>query len=192
MDEYLIGIGKRIKQIRKEGKKTIQEIARKAHVSNGLISKIENGRTIPSLPVLLNIIQALEIEIVHFFNGMPRSMQNSYIVCRAEGYRAIEKEDDATGFLYKHIFSKQLSSIGFETVLLEIQPKASRKKVETDAFEFKYILSGNCTYLIGDEKIELKEGDSIFFDGRIPHVPRNLEKKSCRMLVFYFYIQEPT
>ena len=52
MDNFLIGIGKRIKEIRKKQHITINTLATNAQVSNGLISRIENGRTIPSLPVL--------------------------------------------------------------------------------------------------------------------------------------------
>ncbi|MFT5252321.1 MAG: transcriptional regulator with XRE-family HTH domain, partial [Flavobacteriales bacterium] len=72
MNDYLIGIGKRIKEIRKASKKTISSVASHAEVSNGLISRIENGRTIPSLPVLLNIINALEVDVSDFFEGMPK------------------------------------------------------------------------------------------------------------------------
>jgi transcriptional regulator with XRE-family HTH domain len=186
MNDYLIGIGKRIKDIRKKNKKTISTVANAAEVSNGLISRIENGRTIPSLPVLLNIINALEIEVSDFFEGMPKPTAANYIVSRAEDNSIIEKEDDAKGFTYQYIFGKQLSSIGFEVVLLEVKPNSQREKVETDAFEFKYMLSGECSYVIGDDEILLKEGDSIFFDGRIPHVPMNRSKTSAKMLVLYF------
>jgi transcriptional regulator with XRE-family HTH domain len=50
MNDFLIGIGKRLKDIRKKNNLTINELAFKANVSNGLVSRIENGRTIPSLP----------------------------------------------------------------------------------------------------------------------------------------------
>jgi transcriptional regulator with XRE-family HTH domain len=186
MNDYLIGIGKRIKDIRKKNKKTISTVANAAEVSNGLISRIENGRTIPSLPVLLNIINALEIEVSDFFEGMPKPTAANYIVSRAEDNSIIEKEDDAKGFTYQYIFGKQLSSIGFEVVLLEVKPNSQREKVETDAFEFKYMLSGECSYVIGDDEVLLKEGDSIFFDGRVPHVPINRSKTSAKMLVLYF------
>jgi transcriptional regulator with XRE-family HTH domain len=185
MDDYLIGIGKRIKDIRKSNKKTINTIANAAQVSNGLISRIENGRTIPSLPVLLNIINALEVEVSVFFDGMPKSSRQNYIVSRANENSIIEKEDDAKGFTYKYIFGKQLSSIGFEAVLLEVKPDSQREKVETDAY--KYVLSGECVYSIGDEEVLIKEGDSIFFDGRIPHVPVNRSSMTCKMLVLYFF-----
>lgn len=187
MDDYLIGIGKRIKDIRKSNKKTINTIANAAQVSNGLISRIENGRTIPSLPVLLNIINALEVEVSVFFDGMPKSSRQNCIVSRADENSIIDKEDDAKGFTYKYIFGKQLSSIGFEAVLLEVKPDSQREKVETDAYEYKYVLSGECVYSIGDDEVLIKEGDSIFFDGRIPHVPVNRSSMTCKMLVLYFF-----
>lgn len=190
MQDYLIGLGKRIKEIRKKNNLTINTVASDADVSNGLISRIENGRTIPSLPVLLNIIQALGIEVSEFFNGLPKSDKNNFIVSRKEDNNIIEKEDEAKGFEYKFLFGKQLSSVGFEAVLLEVQPGSQRDKVETDAYEFKYILTGECYYIIGEEEVLLKEGDSIFFDGRIPHVPVNRGTIPSKMLVLYFFFQK--
>ena len=188
MEDYLIGIGKRIKEIRKNNNKVISEIAARADVTNGLISRIENGRTIPSLPVLLKIISSLDIEVTEFFNGMPQVNGANFIISRKEENSIIEREDEAVGFNYTYIFGKQLSSLGFETVLLEVAPNSKREKVTTDAFEFKYVLSGECYYAIGDEEVLLKEGDSIFFDGRIPHVPFNKGSVSSKMLVIYFFV----
>ena len=188
MEDYLIGIGKHLKKIRKENNKTINDVAVKAEVTNGLISRIENGRTMPSLPVLLKLISALDIEVTDFFKGIPEINNTPYIVSRKEENTIIEKEDETIGFTYKYLFGKQISSLGFESVLLEIAPNSKRKKITTDAYEFKYILSGECHYIIGDNEVLLKEGDSIFFDGRIPHVPKNKANISSKMLVIYFFI----
>lgn len=188
MDDYLIGIGKRIKEIRRGNKKTISDVAIQAGVTAGLISRIENGRTIPSLPVFLKIVGALETEMIDFFDGMPKVNGHNFLVSRKEEQTIIEKEDEAIGFTYNYIFGKQLNSVGFEGVLLEVQPNSEREKVITDAFEFKYILTGECAYVIGDQEVLLKEGDSIFFDGRIPHVPINRGKVPSKMLVVYFFI----
>jgi hypothetical protein len=62
------------------------------------------NRTIPSLPVFLNIINALEIEVSDFFEGMQKPTAANYIVSRAEDNSIIEKEDDAKGFTYQYIF----------------------------------------------------------------------------------------
>lgn len=191
MDDFLLDIGKKIKVIRKEKQLIISDVATKAGVSNGLISRIENGRTIPSLPVLLNIIGALEIEVSSFFDGMEKANGKKFIVARKNEYSEIEKEVEAEGFIYKFIFNKSLLSIGFEAVLLEVLPNSKRDKVVTDAFEFKYVISGTISYIIDEEEIELSEGDSLFFDGRLPHVPINKGTESSKMLVFYFFNETP-
>ncbi|WP_272148761.1 helix-turn-helix domain-containing protein [Tenacibaculum aiptasiae] len=187
MNNFLIGIGKRIKTIRKEQKLTISEVATNAGVSNGLISRIENGRTIPSLPVLLELISALKIDASTFFRGIENSQTANYIHISKDQQQLIEKEVEAEGFTYHHLFSKSLSAIGFEAVILNIKPNSKREKVVTDAWEFKFIISGECTYLINNEEVLVSEGDSLYFDGRNPHVPINKSDKDCTMLVLYFY-----
>ena len=73
-----------------------------------------------------------------------------------------------------------------ETVLLTLRPKAKNKPTTADGFEFKYIVSGDCDYYILDEKIQLQEGDSIYFDASKPHYPVNNTKRKVVMLVHYF------
>jgi transcriptional regulator with XRE-family HTH domain len=187
MSDFLIGIGKRIKDIRKKNNLTINELANKASVSNGLISRIENGRTIPSLPVLLELIQSLEIDASYFFQGVEKKSNTKYIHIPKENQQILEKEVEAEGFSYLHIFNKSLNAIGFEAVLLTIAPGSKRDKVITDAWEFKYILDGEVTYIIDNEEVKLKEGDSLYFNGKFPHVPVNNSTKKCTMLVLYFY-----
>ncbi len=188
MEDYLVGIGKRIKEIRKSNRRTISDIALKAGVTSGLISRIENGRTIPSLPVFLKIVEALETELRDFFDGIPIANGANFLIARKDDSHIIEKEDDAIGFTYNYLFGKSLNSVGFQSVLLKVEPGSKRDKVTTDAFELKYVLNGECHYSIADQEVVLYEGDSIFFDGRIPHVPVNKGKATCQMLVIYFFI----
>ncbi|QTD36298.1 helix-turn-helix transcriptional regulator [Polaribacter batillariae] len=187
MNNFLIGIGKRIKSIRNKQKITISTLASAAGVSNGLISRIENGRTIPSLPVLLELISALEIDASTFFEGVENKAGATYILIKKNEQQFLEKEIEAQGFTYYHIFGKSLNTIGFEAVILTISPNSYRVKVTTDAWEFKYILNGSCTYLINNEEVTVNEGDSLYFNGRLPHVPVNNNTESCTMLVLYFY-----
>lgn len=188
MDNFLIGIGKRIKEIRKKQETTINTLAKNASVSNGLISRIENGRTIPSLPVFLEIISALEVGASTFFEGVEKKNNAKYIHVSKDQHQLIEKENEAKGFTYHQIFGKNLNAVGFEAVLLTISPNSKRKKVITDAWEFKYIIKGSCTYIIDEDEIIVSEGDSIYFNGKTPHVPINHTAQECIMLVLYFYI----
>lgn len=65
-EDLLIQISNKIRAFRKERGMTLQELADKAKVSKGLISQIENSRTIPSLLVLIDIVLALEVDLNYF------------------------------------------------------------------------------------------------------------------------------
>ena len=186
-DDVLIQISNRIKDRRREKNITVQELASRANVSKGLISQIENSRTIPSLIVLIDIIKALEIDLNVFFKDIHSGVNKfPLIIRRKEEYHHFEKEH-AEGFLYQRIFTQSIKSSTVDIVILELEPNATRPQVETEAYEYKYILSGSIQYQFGDDTYDLNQGDSMLFDGRIPHTPKNIGKEKASMLVIYFF-----
>lgn len=188
-ENTLIHISNRIKQIRRERNITVQELADRVSVSKGLISQVENNRTVPSLLVLINIIRALEVDLNQFFKDISASNAlPAVIIKRKEEYESFEKEQ-ALGFLYQRIFTKTIKNSTVDIVLLELEPNASRPMVVTEAFEYKYILSGKVDYIFENQKYTLSEGDSMLFDGRLPHTPKNPTKQKAIMLIIYFFEQ---
>ncbi|SDG61045.1 helix-turn-helix domain-containing protein [Mucilaginibacter sp. P25] len=186
-EDILIQISNRIKERRREKNITVQELAMRANVSKGLISQIENSRTIPSLIVLIDIIKALEIDLNEFFKDMrSKSDHLPVLVKRKHEYDHFEKEY-ADGFHYQRIFTQSISQSTVDIVILELEPDASRPLVETEAFEYKYILSGQVAYQFNDDTVILNQGDSMLFDGRIPHTPKNMGDTTASMLVVYFF-----
>ncbi|MDB5147248.1 MAG: DNA-binding transcriptional regulator, XRE-family domain [Mucilaginibacter sp.] len=186
-EDILIQISNRIKERRREKNITVQELAVRANVSKGLISQIENSRTIPSLIVLIDIIKALEIDLNEFFKDMrSKSDHLPILVKRKHEYDHFEKEH-ADGFHYQRIFTQSISQSTVDIVILELEPNATRPLVETEAFEYKYILSGQIAYQFSDDIIMLDQGDSMLFDGRIPHTPKNTGNTTASMLVIYFF-----
>jgi transcriptional regulator with XRE-family HTH domain len=186
-DDVLIQISNRIKDRRREKNITVQELANRANVSKGLISQIENSRTIPSLIVLIDIIKALEIDLNVFFKDIHSGSNNfPLIIRRKEEYHHFEKEH-AEGFHYQRIFTQSIKNSTVDIVILELEPDAYRPQVETEAYEYKYILKGNIEYQFGDESYVLYEGDSMLFDGRISHTPKNTGTEKASMLVIYFF-----
>ena len=186
-DDILIQISNRIKERRREQNITVQELASQANVSKGLISQIENSRTIPSLIVLIDIIKALNIDLNEFFKDIrTKSNSSPILVKRKAEYEHFEKEH-ANGFHYQRIFTRFIDHSTVDIVILNLEPNATRPLVETDAFEYKYIISGEIEYQISDEKISLSAGDSLLFDGRIPHTPVNMGNEIASMLVVYFF-----
>jgi len=179
-----IKIGKRVKQIRLESKITLQEVSEKAGVSKSLVSKIENGRTIPSLPVLLQIINALKTDTASFFQDINNDLSYGYILNKAAENEPIQREE-SEGFNYFSAISASLPKVEFQSAILKLNTGAKREKVTTDGFTFIYLLEGEIFYYLEQEEILMKTGDSLFFDGRIPHVPENIGENTAILMVIY-------
>lgn len=189
-EDILLQISNNIRVRRKEIGITVQELADRAGVSKGLISQIENSRTIPSLIVLIGIVNALDLDLNIFFREIGAGKKAPPIlVKRRNEYQYFEKEH-AEGFHYHRIFSRLVKNAVLDMVLLELDPNASRPLVQTEAFEYKYIVSGTVVFDFDGHEIRFDEGDSMLFDGRIPHTPRNAGASKAAMLVVYFFENE--
>lgn len=182
-----IRLGKKIREIRNQRHVKLHELAEESQISKGLLSRIENGRTIPSLPVLLAIVSALKINLDAFFEGLEVPEQQPFIHRKKSEYTPFEKEE-GLGFLYHFILAGNLPAMALEAVILDLQPGSQRDPVTTDGYEFKYVLKGAIEYQLGSETIEMQEGDSLFFNGKIPHVPVNRTDKPASMLVLYLLL----
>ncbi len=183
---FLSEVSRRIKDRRLLKRLTLQELATKTNVTKGLISQIENGRSIPSLPVLFSIIHSLEMEVGDFFEGL--KFTEPLVIIRRKEEDVLEKENPQ-GFHYHKVLTKELSASSVDIVLLELSPASKLQAEIKEAFTYQYVLSGEMNYTIKGKTYRLQEGDSLFFNGRIPHAPENHTQQSCRLLIIYFFNQ---
>ena len=178
-------VGKRIKEIRLSKEMKLTDVAASAGVSKGLLSRIENCRSVPSLPVLFSVIQAIGENPVTFFEKFSYSPDAPfYILMRMNDYLPVEKED-STGFHYFSIISRSFSDVTMNVVHLLLEPEACRAAVTTDGMEYIYLAEGEIDYNLGKDTITMYQGDSLFFDGRLPHLKINHSKNTARILVIY-------
>jgi len=187
-EELILLLGDKIKTKRTLKNITLEQLANKAGVSKGLISQIENNRTVPSLPVLFNIIHSLDEDLKTFFEDMHDSFTNNRVMIIRKGQEKAFAKEPVKGFSYKRVLTKSLVSQAMDVVLLELKKNASRKQmIGTDAFECKYILKGSIEYQIEKEVFQLHEGDTLFFDGRAAHRLKNIGDTEALILVIYLF-----
>jgi len=187
-EELLLLLGDKIKTKRTQKNITLEQLAIKAGVSKGLISQIENNRTVPSLPVLFNIIHSLGEDLKTFFEDMQDSFTDGHILIVRKGQEKLFEKEPVKGFAYKRILTRSIVSQATDVVLLELKKNAARKQmIRTDAFECKYMLKGSIEYQIEKETFTLHEGDALFFDGRARHRLRNVGTTEALMLVIYLF-----
>lgn len=187
-EDLLLVIGDKIKAKRSQKNITMMELARRAGVSKGLISQIENNRTVPSLPVLLGIIHALEEDLKSFFEDMQDHFSNGHIAIIRKGEEKKFEKEPVKGFVYKRILTKSIVSQAVDFVFIQLKPGANRRQmIQTDAWEFKYVLNGTIEYQVEKQKFLLHEGDALLFDGRARHRLKNAGKTEAILLVVYLF-----
>lgn len=190
---YLIHrIGSKIREHRKARDMRLVDLAEAAHLSSAMLSKIENGRIIPTIPTLFELIRVLRIEPQDFFAEINDDTKfSSYILIRKANYVPYVKEESAVGFHYRSILEYQLDqSNAFQISIVTLDPNNRRPAVTTAAYEYLYLIEGEIQYHLADEVLDLRAGDSLFFDGNIPHVPVNETRKEATYLVVYFFYGE--
>ncbi|MGL6068354.1 MAG: helix-turn-helix domain-containing protein [Sediminibacterium sp.] len=186
-EDIIIQITNKLKELRKEKNITLQELADSAGVSKGMLSQVENNRTIPSLTVFLNIIKSLQIDINDFFKDINSLPLTDKVIFKKKSQNQFFEKENAIGFSYQRLLSTTINDQHLDFVLLTLQPNASRPMVSTDAYEFKLLLKGTVEYVIGDETFIMEEGDTLFFDATLLHNPRNIGTTDAVLLVVYLF-----
>ena len=166
MEDVLINLGKQIKTVRKKKNLSLREVAKLSGVSIGLISKIENYRTTPSLTVLLKIMRSLEINLLEL--NLSKSKKKKKYLLIKKGKGKTEDREDSEGLKYKLLFSNHVPESNLRTYLITIDDNIYRKPVSGDTYEMAYVLQGKLDYILDGEIITLNEGDTIFYDGLLP------------------------
>lgn len=182
--EMVTKIAGKIRAIRLMKNLTIKQLAEKAKVTKGLLSKIENSRTIPSLPVFIQILRSLDISFSDFFADMEHRGSRHFVVLRKD--QPAEKASESYGIADEDTIRQAFSSPKVEMTFLNIESDKKKKSHVTAGFRFIHLISGACEYRLNEEIIYLGNGDSMYFDGRIPHLFVNTRDREALMLVIDF------
>ncbi len=180
-------IGATVHALRSRRAMTIADLSRRSGVSAGMLSKIENAQVSASLETLLSLSRALGVgvaDLMHEFQAREGDVQ---FVPKNGGLEVIRR-GTKKGHTYRLLFSHRGPHKPFEPFLVtlndasEVFPSFKHK-----GLEFIHILEGKLRYRHGDQTFMLAPGDSITFNGDVPHGPDALIKLPIVMLAIMVY-----
>ena len=187
-----VAIGREIHAFRKHQNITVAELAAETNLSIGMLSKIENGNTSPSLSTLQTISNALSVPLTAFFRQYEE--QRMAVHTKAGEGVQIEREGTRAGHQYNllgHIGGNS-SSVIVEPYLITLDNESDTfKTFQHSGIETIFMLEGEVNYLHGNQIYCLKPGDTLFFDADAPHGPEKLVKLPARYLSIISYKQKP-
>ncbi len=190
-ESMLLKIGHKIKTLRIENNLGQGDLSYKTGISKSIISKIENGRSVPSLPILLNIIKHLNIDLITFFKDIDLNEDRKNVILIKKTDQKPYNRENSIGFHYNYIFGGYINCEFIETNLLVLDVNSHRDRVVTDALQLDYVVKGKIKYLVDEDVFDMEEGDTLIFNGTLPHVAENLSDSEAVILGFYFYSSKP-
>lgn len=176
-----IAIGKQVRASRKRLHLTVAALAKQAQLSTGMLSKIENGHTSPSLATLTSLARALQVPVTSFFRGYEEQRDVTFI--KAGDGLPIERRGSGAGHQYQLLGHTIGKPYNIEPYLITIDDQSEVFPVfQHSGMEFIYMLEGRVIYRHANQTYTLEAGDSLFFDAEASHGPDEIQKSPCRYL----------
>ncbi len=169
-------LAEEIRHFRKKNNFSLEQLAEASGVSRSMISKIERCETVPSTVILSKLAEALGVT---FSQLMAPAVEREIVYIPAARQPILR--DEESGFLRRCI-SPVLPGRGIDWVLNTLPPEADtgnfvahRRGVE----EYIFVLRGRMRVSIGDQRVNLNQGDSLYFQADADHSFLNLGKTPC-------------
>ena len=181
-----VSIGRKVRTLRQRLQITATELAAEAGLSPGMLSKIENGGTSPSLSTLQSLARALNVPIATFFADSEERRDCSYV--RAGQGVLIERRGTKSGHRYELLGHSLSGDIVVEPYLITLSEDADPYAVfQHEGVEFIYMLAGKVVYRHADKLYPMSPGDALFFDAAAPHGPDELVERPMSYLSIIIY-----
>ena len=185
-----LAIGREVRAHRRQQNITVAELAQLTGISIGMVSKIENGNTSPSLSTLQTLSNALGVTLTSFFRRFEES--RSAIHTKAGEGVEMERAGTRAGHQYNLLghLGSNASGVMVEPYLITLNEESDIfPTFQHDGIEMLYMLEGEVSYRHGDHLYVLKSGDTLFFDADAPHGPEILHELPARYLSVISYPQ---
>jgi transcriptional regulator with XRE-family HTH domain len=174
-------IGGEIRSCRKKIGLTISELAGQASLSSGMLSKIETGRTSPSLSTLQSLSKVLNVPITAFFRKYEEESEASFV--KAGQGLAIDRRGSRTGHQYQLLGHSLGKNITVEPYMILLNEESEVFPLfQHGGMEYIYMLEGEMVYTHANSSYRLEPGDSLLFDANVTHGPEELVRLPIRFL----------
>ena len=179
-------LGLRLRMARRTKGWTMKQLAAAAGCSESLLSKIENGRNLPSLPQLHRLVQVLDTNIGWLF-GDRASQRN--IVFRA-GQRpviALDPQHRGEGIALERVIPFSEMHLLQCNIHHIAEGGSSAGPIAHEGEEVGYVLAGRIELIVDGKSHRLAAGDAFVFRSDRQHAYRNVGEGTASI----FWVNTP-
>jgi len=177
-------IARKIRQIRKQSRLTLEEVARRTGFTKSYLSMVESGKKSPPIATLSKIAQALSVDMAVFFEK--RNPAEHLTLVRKKERETVVRDGTLFGYRYQSIApTKRPKKMEPFVITLPSRSKEG-DRFDHEGEELFYVLKGRIRFYYGDKEYLLKEGDCVYFDSSIPHRGEGIGKGLAKALTVIY------
>src|SRR5262249_54526071 len=122
-------LGRKLRTLRLRKKIALQALARHTGLSSSMLSQLETGRLLPTLPTLARIAMVFDVGLDHFFDAKSQPRHFS-LVRRDERIRFPERPDLAAPTYFFECLAFSAHTKLFDAYLAEFLPESGQRPIE--------------------------------------------------------------
>ena len=170
-------LGARLRALRLARGLSQRELAKRAGVSNAIISLIEQNRSSPSVGSLKKVLDGLPLSLAEFFAGEAATSPPVF-------FRAADLVELAGGAISYRQIGRDLAGRALQILHERYQPGADTGEamLRHESEEGAVVVRGQLEVTIDGERRLLGPGDAYYFDSRRPHRFRNIGSEECEVV----------
>ena len=168
---------------------SLAQLATETGLSKGMLSKIENGQSAPSMGTLARLATALDTPLTAFFRGLEEETD----VLLVKAGRGLElSARGVAGHRYQLLGATRGPHQQLEPMLVTLLERTEVFPLYQHAgTEFLFMISGEMEYGVGNDGYLLEPGDALQFDGEAAHGPWRLVSLPVQFLSVKAYGHVP-
>jgi transcriptional regulator with XRE-family HTH domain len=180
-------IGQELRKLRLRKKIGLVELAERTGLSASMLSQLETGKLIPTLPTLMRIAETFGVELDHFFSA-PRTKSTFSIIRADERIRFPEIGEAASPHFYFEVLAFGVTEKTISPYLAEFPKNAVNDTAEHvhDGFELIYVIEGVLVLTYKQEHHGLRAGDAVCFDASELHSYHGDSEPAAKAIVVTF------
>ena len=158
-------LGARLRELREVSDYTVEQLAAELNLSPEVYASYEeNGKDIP-ISVIFDIANKFHVDFSELATGHIARLETYHLIRRGGG-RVINRNPD---YHFEDLAFRYTNKI-MQPLLVTLEPTDPPAKLITHpGQEFNLVLEGTVVVTLGDKKITMNPGDSIYFNPMIPH-----------------------
>jgi transcriptional regulator with XRE-family HTH domain len=177
-------IGQKLRHLRLRKKIALVDLGKHTGLSASMLSQLENGKLVPTLPTLARIAMVFDVGLEFFF-GEKRSKKIFSIVRAEERILFPELSDSPVPGYYFEVLAYGAMEKSISAYLAEFpyREPGDVREHSHDGAEFLHLFSGELILFYEGQEHLLRTGDSVYFDASEPHSYHGRSEPAAKAIV---------